>query len=118
MLFGEETGSSVVLVCRLSLIQTIIVNICHFNVKFMLGPRLDFPLISFLIDGNVVIYFLCAVLSCSVVSESLRARQPPLSLGILRARILEWVAMPSSRGSSHHRDPTQVSRIVGGFFTV
>ena len=56
MLFGEETGSSVVLVCRLSLIQTIIVNICHFNVKFMLSPRLDFPLISFLIDGNVVIY--------------------------------------------------------------
>ena len=28
------------------------------------------------------------------------ARQTRLSMGILQARILEWVAMPSSRGSS------------------
>ena len=27
------------------------------------------------------------------------ARQAPLSMGILQARILEWAAMPSSRGS-------------------
>ena len=39
----------------------------------------------------------CAVLSRSVVSDSLPP-QAPLSLGILQARILEWVAMPSSRG--------------------
>ena len=26
--------------------------------------------------------------------------QAPLSMGILQAKILEWVAMPSSRGSS------------------
>ena len=32
-------------------------------------------------------------------------------------RILEWVAYPFSRGSSQPRDPTQVSRIAGGFFT-
>ena len=31
-------------------------------------------------------------------------RQAPLSMGILQARILEWVAMPSSRGSSQPRD--------------
>ena len=37
--------------------------------------------------------------------------------GILQARILEWVAMPSSRGSSLPRDQTQVSRTAGGFFT-
>ena len=40
------------------------------------------------------------------------ARQAPLSMGILQARILEWVAIPSSRGSSQPRDRTQVSRIV------
>ena len=34
-------------------------------------------------------------------------------MGILQARILEWVAMPSSRGSSQPRDQTQVSGIVG-----
>ena len=39
-------------------------------------------------------------------------------MGILQARILEWVAMPSSRGSSWPRDRTQVSCIAGGFFTV
>ena len=37
--------------------------------------------------------------------------------GILQARILEWVAVPFSRGSSQPRDWTQVSHIVGGFFT-
>ena len=45
------------------------------------------------------------------------ACQSPLSMGILQARILEWVAMLSSRGSSQPRDWTQVSRIAGGFFT-
>ena len=34
------------------------------------------------------------------------AQQAPLSMGILQARILEWVAMPSSRGSSQPRDGT------------
>ena len=37
--------------------------------------------------------------------------------GILQARILEWVAIPFSRGSSQPRDQTQVSHIAGGFFT-
>ena len=37
--------------------------------------------------------------------------------GILQARILEWVAMPSSRGSFQPRDQTQVSCIVDRFFT-
>ena len=46
------------------------------------------------------------------------ARQAPLSMGILQARILEWVVMPYSRGSSQPRDRTQVSRIAGGFFTI
>ena len=34
-----------------------------------------------------------------------------------RQEILEWVAMPSSWGSSQPRDRTLVSRIAGGFFT-
>ncbi|KAB0341740.1 hypothetical protein FD754_018666 [Muntiacus muntjak] len=32
--------------------------------------------------------------------------------GLLQAKILEWVAMPSSRGSSQPRDRTQVSHIL------
>ena len=51
----------------------------------------------------------CAVLSSSVMSDSCVtpwtiARQALLSKGILQARILEWVAMPFSRGSSQPRD--------------
>ena len=38
--------------------------------------------------------------------------------GILQARILEWVAISFSRGSSQPRDETQVSRITGRFFTI
>ena len=38
--------------------------------------------------------------------------------GILQARILEWVAIPFSRGSSQPREPTQVSRIADRPFTI
>ena len=38
--------------------------------------------------------------------------------GIFQARILEWVAISFSRGSSQPRDPIQVSYIAGRFFTV
>ena len=46
------------------------------------------------------------------------ACQAPLSNGILQARILEWVAMPSSRGSSPLREWTWISCIAGRFFTI
>ena len=54
--------------------------------------------------------------SCSVVSDSLRPHGYTIP-EILQARILEWVAIPFSRGSSQPRDQTQVSRTEGGFFT-
>ena len=37
--------------------------------------------------------------------------------GILQARILDWIAVPSSRGSSQPRDRIQVSSIASRFFT-
>ena len=43
------------------------------------------------------------------------AHQATLSMGILQAGILEWVAVYSSRGSSQPRYLTQVSHITGGF---
>ena len=63
--------------------------------------------------GNPNYVLVMCVFSCSVVSNSLWpqmvAHQAPLSVGILQARMLEWVAMPSSRGSFHpgikHRSP-------------
>ena len=54
---------------------------------------------------------MCYVLSGSDVSDSshLHGLQPArFPMGILQARILEWLAMTSSRGSSQSRDRTQV----------
>ena len=66
------------------------------------------------------LHFSSIQFSRSVVSDSLRSHGLQharfLSMGILQARILEWAAMPSSRGSSQSRDQTQVSHIAGGFF--
>ena len=44
------------------------------------------------------------------------ARQAPLSMGILQARILEWIVISSSSGSSQPRDRTHVSYTAGSFF--
>ena len=55
---------------------------------------------------------LCAPMDCTPPSSSVR--------GILQARIVEWIAMPSSRASFRARDQTYVSRgscIAGRFFT-
>ena len=41
------------------------------------------------------------------------AGQAPLSMGILQARILEWVALLSSKGSSQPREQAKVSCIAG-----
>ena len=46
------------------------------------------------------------------------ACQASLSMGIFQARMLQWVAMPSSRETSQSRDGTWVSYISGGFFTI
>ena len=48
---------------------------------------------------------LCDPMNCSPPGCSI--------LGILQARILEWVAISFSRGTSRPRDRTQVSRIAG-----
>ena len=64
-----------------------------------------------------ILPFLPVVLSLSVVSNSFQPHWLP-SMGILQARILEWVAMPSSRGSSQPRDQTQVFYSSGRFFTI
>ena len=60
------------------------------------------------------IYVCCQSLShvWLLVNPWTEARQAPLSMGILQARILEWVAMPYSRRSSQPRDQTQVARIA------
>ena len=55
--------------------------------------------------------------SCQTLGNPMDCSPPGSSVhGILQARILEWVAISVSRGSSHPRDQTQVSCIAGRFF--
>ena len=60
-----------------------------------------------------------SLLSCPVLCSPMD-RSPPCSSvhGILQARILEYVAIPFSRGSCWPRDQTQVSCFIGILFTV
>ena len=46
---------------------------------------------------------LCDPMDCSLPGSSVH--------GILQARTLEWVALPSSRGSSQPRDQSRVSQV-------
>ena len=57
--------------------------------------------------------------SCVTVCDPVDCRPPGSSVhGILQARILEWVAISFSRGSSQPSDWTQVSCTAGRFFTI
>ena len=50
--------------------------------------------------------------SCPTLCNRMDCSPPGSSVhGILQARILEWVAVPSSSGSSQHRDRTFISYI-------
>ena len=53
---------------------------------------------------------LCDPMDCSLAGSSVH--------GIFQARILEWVAISFSRGSSPPRDRTQVFHIAGRLFTI
>ena len=57
--------------------------------------------------------------SCPTLCDPTESSLPGSSVhGIFQLRILEWVAIPFSRGSSWPRDRTRVSCIAGRFFTV
>ena len=66
-----------------------------------------------LTKGIVVQLLSCVQLFCNPMDYSL-----PGSFvhGIFQARILTWVAISFSRGSSQLKDRTHVSCLAGGFF--
>ena len=63
---------------------------------------------------------LCLVpLSCLTLCDPMDCSPPGFSVHwVFQARVLEWVAILFSRGSSRPRDQTRVSCIAGRFFTV
>ena len=55
---------------------------------------------------------------CPTFCDPVDSSPPGSSVhGICQARILEWVAVPFSRGSSQPKDRTRVSCIASGFST-
>ena len=62
------------------------------------------------LEPNFVLMVCAALIDCSLPGPSVH--------GILRATILDWVAIPFSRGYSQPRDRTQVSCIAGRFSTI
>ena len=94
---------------------------------YSLYPSLEQNLMTFSNTGRIhsvchTCVCVCVWMSCAVVSDScdLMNCSPPgfFVHGISQARILEWVSIPFSRGSSQPRDWTWVSCIAGRFFII
>ena len=69
-------------------------------------------LINFVVESEIA-------QSCPTLCDPMDCSLPGFSVhGIFLARVLEWVAISFSRGSSWLRDQTQVSCIAGRSFTV
>ena len=100
--------------------SSLIKNICNVNYPVILfNPTLVLkPVCTLQSPVRARVLPVCSVTS---VCDSMGCSLPNSPLqGILQARILGWVAIPSSRGSYRSRDQTCVSYIsfiAGRFFT-
>ena len=78
----------------------------------VLASFLQWPYISFPLNWPVLVRAK-SLQSCPTLCYPMGSSPPGCSVhGVLQARILEWVAMPSSRGFSRPRDGTQLSSFV------
>ena len=78
-------------------------------------PRVTYHMLHFPLSLSLPSHHVTCLMK--VTPTLCNPMDPTIVHGILQARILDWVAFPFSRGSSQPRDQTQVSHIVGGFFT-
>ena len=79
--------------------------------------RIGLPVFKLYIDG--IIKWSEVTQSCPTLCDPMDWRPPGSSVhGIFQARVLEWVAISFSRGSSRPRDRTRVSWVVGRRFTI
>ena len=70
-------------------------------------------------EGRILFWSnMCSLSRCTALCDRMDCSPPGFSVhGIFQARILEWVAISSWRGSSQPRDRTRVSCLTGSFFT-
>ena len=99
---------------------------CYILLRFSFGFPSFFSLIVFLpvllrYNWHAELYPFKVVVSCWVLSDScdpMDLNLPGSSVhGISQARILEWIVIFFSQGSSQPRNWTQLSCIAGNFFT-
>ena len=96
----------VVVIMMITMIVNIILNTLHMLIQLLLA-------VTELWSEVLVTQ------SCLTLSYPMNWDSPGSSIhGIIQARILEWVAISFSRGSSWPRDGTQVFCIAGRLFTV
>ena len=68
---------------------------------------------------GISVHFSSVAQSCLTLCDPMDCSLPGSSVhGIFQARVLEWVAISFSKGSSQPRDRTRVSRIAGRRFTI
>ena len=95
--------------------NTSLVTLTLLSRVFQYSPQ---TLVSAKVLQSITCYVLVAQL-CLTFCDPMDCSPPGSSVhGISLARILEWVAIPFSRGSSQPRDQTQVSSIANGILTV
>ena len=89
--------------------------------KDFTGLPFGFQGVKFLTVQDFALFWSPASMSSESERHSVLCNSlPPMDYtvhGVLQARILEWVAIPFSRGSFQPRDQTQVSHVAGKFFT-
>ena len=87
------------------------------------GIQVAVPMNEVFVDHrhiHLLCHYCCWVVKlCRTLCNSMDCRPPVSSVhGIFQARILEWVAIHFSRGSSHPMDGTRISCIALWSFTI
>ena len=114
-------GSSVHGIFQVRILEWVATSFSKRRIQFLNSRYLEFLTSSVIILGYFVMLCVCLVAqSYQTLCNPMDCSPPGSSVpGILQARILEWVAMPFSRGSCQPRNQTQVSCICDvrrGFF--
>ena len=84
------------------------------------SPALSGGFFTIELPGKPLSGYWSESVSCSIASTlwAWSVLQAPLSMEFFRPRILEWLAIPFSRGFSRPRDWSRVSCTAGRFFTI
>ena len=130
----EQLNNSCLNYSKLQLSSTCFVFVTCFpshssHYSSIVQPQTPSPRTPFKAESSVllipIIFYTCAcsiVQLCLTLCDPMDCHPPGSSVhGILQARILGWIAMSSSRGSSQPRDQTFVSFvscIAGRFFFI